>query len=396
MTARVAFLSNGHGEDAVGALLAARLLELRPELDITALPLVGAGHAYARLGLPVLGPRRELPSGGLLLHDWRLLRADLRAGFLPMTLAQLREARRLACELLVVVGDLYALSVSSLVRAEARAQVQTLVSVHHARPSGPRQRRRYFMEHLSYPERALMRRLARRVYTRDAETAAYLRARGVAGARALGNPMLDGIGGAAMPEHLAAPLRVALLPGTRRYAQEALALMLAALERLPQATGLVAWAPQAPPQPVPGWTLERDLGGPCARYRRGGQQVFVYRDRFADVLHSAQLVLGTAGTANEQAAALGKPVVTFALPPFYGEAFVLNQKRLLSEALTVAPAQPEAVASALERLWLEPERYRHAAAAGRARMGPPGGARAIAEDLLALLEGAAESGLHKD
>lgn len=390
MTARVAILSNGHGEDAVGALLAARLLELRPELTIVALPLVGAGNAYARLGLPVLGPRRELPSGGLLLHDWRLLKADLRAGFLPLTLAQLRQARRLESELLVVVGDLYALAVSGLARAGVRAQVQTLVSVHHARAGGLRQRRRFFMEHLSGLERALMRHLTRRVYARDADTAAYLRARGVRGARALGNPMLDGIKGATMAEHLTASLCVALLPGTRRYAQEALALMLAALARLPQATGLVAWAPEAPPAPVPGWALglEHDPDR-CGRYRRGGQEVFVYRNRFADVLHSAQLVLGTAGTANEQAAALGKPVVTFPLPPFYGEAFILNQQRLLSEALTVAPAQPEAIAGALERLWLEPQRYQRAAAAGRARMGPPGGARAIAADLLALLAGAA-------
>lgn len=100
------------------------------------------------------------------------------------------------------------------------------------------------------------------------------------------------------------------------------------------------------------------------------------------MLGAADLVLSTSGTASEQAAALGRPVVAFPVPPSYTGAFLANQRRLLGEALTVSSAEPAALAAALSELWRDPARYAAAAAAGRDRMGPPGGVRAIAEDIL--------------
>lgn len=382
------FLSNGYGEDAIGALLAEALRELRPGWQLQAFPLVDTGRPYERLELPILGPRRAMPSGGLLLHDWRLLRRDLQAGFLGMTLRQLHELSRLRTDLLFVIGDFYALALSAFVRGAARFHLQPLVSVHHAQPQHARQWRRYFMEHISYPERALMRHLARRVYVRDAATARALNVQGLEHVRALGNPVLDALQGRVMPEHRGAPFRVALLPGTRGYAPRALERMLRALEHLPEATALVAWAGGELPA-ASGWRFEpaaADQQGLRGIYRHRGQQAYLYEGRFADVLHTAELALGTAGTANEQAAALGRPIVAFPVPPDYSRAFLENQQRLLGPALTLAPDEPTAIAAALLELRRNPERYRQAAAAGRARMGGPGGSRAILEDMLACVE----------
>ncbi len=379
----VTFLSNGHGEDAVGALLAERFAEMRPDLKLQAFPLVDEGNAYRRLGLDVLGPGRSMPSGGLLLHDLGLLEADLRAGFLGMTGEQVTRLVRLRTDLLVVVGDVYALLLSSLVRTRLRFQVQTLVSAFHAQGE-PRGLNRYFMEHIGYPERALMRHLVRRVYARDEATANFLLAHGVRRVSALGNPMLDALGGEPLAFPRATPFRVALLPGTRGYAGQALTQMLAALAFIPEATGYIAWAGLECPGEVAGWRLEPLSGenGLRARYRRAAQSVYLFENRFADLLHTAHLVLGTAGTANEQAAALGKPVVAFPIPPFYSEAFLRNQKRLLGDALSVTAAQPEAIAAALQGLYHDPALYRRAARAGPERLGRPGGSRAIAEDIL--------------
>lgn len=379
---RVTLLSNGHGEDVVGSLLARAFLVLEPTLAVRAFPTVGTGAAYEPLGIPILGPRRALPSGGLMLHSLSAFKGDLQAGFLPMTGLQLRTLRRLRTDVLVVVGDLYALTLGNLVRTPNRFYVQTLVSSRHqpADVSHTGHLNRYFMERFSPPERLLMRRSVRHSYVRDVPTAALLQRSGLP-VSALGNPMLDAL----MPEGaLELPLPtltrpvIGLLPGTRAYQSAALGTMLTALTYLPGATGLVAWA-----GPEPGGRWERVAPD---TWRSGPH--YLLRGHFADVLHAADLVLSTAGTASEQAAALGRPVVAFPVPPSYTAAFLANQRRLLGDALTPAPAEPAALAAALRALWEDPGRYSAAAAAGRARMGPAGGSAAIAGDILSRMAAA--------
>ena len=385
----VTFLSNGHGEDASGALLAAELLRRRPNLRVSAFPTVDEGRAYEKLDIPILGPRRVMPSGGLLMHRYALFAQDLQAGFLSMTYQQVLELRRLRPDVLVVVGDLYALLLSSLVRTKARFLVQTLVSAHHFDSGRALEKlthpNRLFMERIGGPERALMRRLARHVYVRDAATAAFLQSKGLGNVSALGNPSLDALAGEAMLEHADAPLRVALLPGTRSYAPAALTMMLSALAEVPEATGLVAWAGETLPPPPSPWILVHppNSEGLTAIYVHGEQKVHVYENRFADILHTAQLVLGTSGTANEQAAALGRPVVAFPVPPLYSAAFLRNQQRLLGAALRISEPQPAAIAAALRAFSENEVAQKCAAAAGTARLGEPGGTRAIVTDVLA-------------
>ena len=379
-------LSNGYGEDAVGALLVEELLKQQPQMRVAAFPTVDRGHAYEKLNIPVLGPRRTMPSGGLLMHSRKLFVEDLKAGFFAMTLQQLNALRKLTPDALIVVGDIFALVLSSLIRTPNRFQVQTLVSAHHqGEPSG--HANRYFMERIAYPERALMRHLVRHTYVRDKATENFLRSMGVQRASALGNPMLDAVRAKPIAEHGETYPNIALLPGTRRYAPEALLTMLETLTHEPGATGLVAWAGGNLPTFPESWTaqtppLERE--GLRLILEHKGQTVFVYEGRFAEVLHSSHIALGTAGTANEQAAALGKPVVTFAVPPLYTETFLLNQKRLLADALSIAPAQPEAIAEVLRQLLQNPER---AAQAGQQRMGEAGGASRIVGDILSRLDG---------
>ncbi|HEX7021301.1 MAG TPA: hypothetical protein VF171_00490, partial [Trueperaceae bacterium] len=251
---RVTFLSNGHGEDAIGALLAREFHAQCPTLALRAFPTVDEGGAYERAGVPVLGPRRVMPSGGFLFHSAELFLADLRAGFLPMTLQQLRSLRQLDTDMLIVIGDVVALAMSALVRSPARYYVQPLVSVHHATPAAHRPNR-LFMERFTGIERALIRRLVKHTYVRDAPTATHLHALGLRQVSSLGNPML-----AAHDPHARLPelgLRrpvVGMLPGTRRHAAASLTVMLQALASWPQAHGVVAWAGgMLPPLEVAGW-----------------------------------------------------------------------------------------------------------------------------------------------
>ncbi len=388
---RVTFLSNGYGEDALGALLLDEMRERLPGALFAAFPTVDSGRAYEPLGVPILGPRQVMPSGGLLLHSSSMFWQDMRAGFLKMTSRQVGALRALETDLLVIVGDVYALALSTFVRTRARYYVQPLVSVYHQ--GGHRRDHRLnrrFMEAFTGLERSLIRRTVAHVYVRDEPTAAYLEKAGLKNVSALGNPMLDMLEPQmALELPLTSPV-VALLPGTRTYAEASLTNMLAALSRWPEAAGLVAWARGGLPQ-VEGWGLEPPKNTECVGvYVREAQRVYVLKNRFADALHAADLTLGTAGTANEQAAALGLPVVAFPVPPFYTQSFLENQKRLLSDALTLSKPEPDTLTATLKELWHDRDLYERAARAGRERMGEPGGTQAIVADILRR-EGLGES-----
>src|SRR5690606_4761374 len=61
----ILFLSNGYGEDTVGARIAQSVQALAgSRLRPVAFPIVGAGDPYRLVGIPVIGPRAHLPSGG--------------------------------------------------------------------------------------------------------------------------------------------------------------------------------------------------------------------------------------------------------------------------------------------------------------------------------------------
>lgn len=385
-------LSNGHGEDVVGARIATELLELGAVSTVEAAPIVGEGEAYRSAGIEVRIQRRNLPAGGLTMHSLPLFLADMRAGFLSLTGSQLRYLAGRRADVLVTVGDFYAQLLANLVRAPERFVVQTLVSVRHAEGGALSSPNRWFMERITIPERLLMRHRSKLVFVRDEPTALTLHEFGIGNARFVGNPVADGL-----DEPVPAALRglpgvIALLPGSRAYRNGSLRLMLGALQLLAadrEVYGALAWTGAGDPA-AEGWRFTPDDGGDGLMGRlepqpgalaAGRLRVLVYRDRFAGVLQAAVAALGTSGTAHEQAAALAKPVVTFAQPPHYTAAFLENQKRLLGPSLHIAAADEGQLAAVL-REWLDdPARAQLLGRQGRARIGAPGGSRAIAREI---------------
>lgn len=380
-------VANGHGEDVVAGRVIAALLALRPEQRVEAIPIVGEGAALATAGATLVGPRHALPSGGVTMHAWRHLRADVRAGLIGLSVRQATWLARAKPDAIFVVGDFYAELLASLTRAPRRL-LQTLVSVYHEHPGGGRAGR-YFMEGFRAPELMLMRRFDR-VYARDGATADKLRALGVPRATSLGNPMMDGLAGeplAGAPASFVGP-RVAMLPGSRAYSVRSVLVMIAALERLPGALGMVSWTLGPPPAPPPGWESDVvDTPGVVAAWRLGATRLWWVVDRFASVLRTADVAVGTAGTANEQAVGLGVPLVVFPLPPDYSEAFVANQARLLGGGVTTCAPRPEAIATALTATWRDRTARERAKQAGAERMGAPGASRALAGELVEWLDG---------
>jgi uncharacterized protein (TIGR03492 family) len=99
-------------------------------------------------------------------------------------------------------------------------------------------------------------------------------------------------------------------------------------------------------------------------------------------LHHASVVLGTAGTANEQATGLGIPVISFPTQgPQFTELFARAQKRLLGDAVWLEPAEPTRLANAVRQAHENKSLREAVAKAGLMRIGKSGAAKKIARDI---------------
>ncbi len=372
---RVLVVSNGVGED----LIATRIIESLPRADITvsAYPLVGLGAYPSHISL--LDPRRALPGGGFSLRaGLRGLGSDLRGGIVSLWLAQRRtlRAQRGAFDLVVAIGDTYCLWMAGLA-ARRVAFVSTADSVRIA-PFG-------------LLARMGLRRHARRIFARDPETAEALVAQGLPAAAA-GNVMMDLVrpAGECFDVPPDAPV-VTLLPGSHRDAPANAALLARAARAIagecPEARFLLARAAA-----VSADAIVRALAAVDGTMSRTGDVIVIGHARihlttaFADALERAAVVIGLAGTANEQAVGLGRPVVAFPGPgPQYGPAFLRAQHRLLGESLLPTPTWQEAAMAAI-RLLRDPGERERRGAVGRERMGAAGGAQRIAGALGEMIQ----------
>ncbi|MFB9994166.1 lipid-A-disaccharide synthase-related protein [Deinococcus oregonensis] len=386
-------ISNGTAEDLIGARLA-RLLRLPVRYS----PLVGEGRAYAAVpGAVRVGRVLRLPSGGFPFGSLENLRADLKAGLVGESLGQWQDAVRGArgAGVVVVVGDAYALMVGTLAARRAGIpliHVQPLLSAQYLEGlsvRGAMQELNALGANLPMPYELRLAAGAHAVFVRDAATARYYAARGVA-ARWAGSFAMDVL---AAPERdlsrwTAGKPVLALIPGSREDHRQSLPLMLLAAARLPELAALVAWPHdwEAVSLP-PGWTLDIQSETEALAVG-GGVQLPVLRGAFGAIAHAADVAIGTAGTANEQLAGLGKPVVAFATSgPQFTMGFARRQGRLLGEALSVVEANPDALAAEIRALHHDGPRRARAALAGLTRIGPAGALGVIAEEVQRAAEG---------
>ncbi len=370
---RLTVLSNGHGEDAIGARLLKELRRQEGSLSLSAFPLVGLGKSYAEAGFSLHGHRRALPGGGLTFHSLTLLEADLRAGIISHTIRQLRDLSSLRTDFLVTVGDVWAQLLSRLVkvRRHNRVSVQTLVSSHLSagRVTAPN---RIFMERITLFERVLLRG-SRRVFVRDEATASWLRANAVAQATFPGSLLLDG------PRERVAtgtPI-VVLLPGSRDWAHRPLGVMLEAARLAPGFRYSLPWTGSELSLP-PGW---RVTGGVISG---SGVSVELTSGPLEPLLRKASAAVGTSGTGNEEAAAMGLPVITFEVAGLHTASFMANQQRLLGESLLPVAGTPAAIAAQLQGVIEDEPLRERIAKAALERFGAPGGIGRMASEILRL------------
>ncbi|MFN6036091.1 MAG: hypothetical protein ACK48B_19080, partial [Dolichospermum sp.] len=87
-------LSNGHGEDIIAVRIIQALQTLSSPPDIFVLPIVGEGHAYQKINVPIIGKVQNMPSGGFVYMDSKELMRDVSGGLIQLTWNQIKSVRR--------------------------------------------------------------------------------------------------------------------------------------------------------------------------------------------------------------------------------------------------------------------------------------------------------------
>jgi uncharacterized protein (TIGR03492 family) len=369
---RVLFVSNGHGEAAIAARLAR---ELRSQAPIITDHLALVGDKRSPDGLVDVGPRRGMPSGGLVaMGNVRAFAADVRNGFFGLWIAQRRflESQGARYDRIVAVGDVYAL-IMSLFAKRPISFVGTAKSLYVA-PYGPMERRLLCK--------------ADDIFVRDTPTAVWLREHGVA-AEAPGNVIVDLLDeGESLPAP--APPMIALFPGSRASAYPDAVNLAAVARRVLHArrdhSAVLSVAPTLDVERImqllikDGWEIEKNDPLFAFRAHSGVATIHGCTGELAPLLRIATLVVGQAGTGNEAAAAAGVPVVALSASKRIGW-YRMRQGRLLGEALRVVNQDPTLASRAILEVLDSAELREHMATVGRERMGPPGGVAAIATRL---------------
>jgi uncharacterized protein (TIGR03492 family) len=386
-------LSNGHGEDLITGQIIRVLQQNQPQINIAAMPIVGSGSAYRKLGVPMIGPTQTLPSGGVFYMNPFMLLRDLWSGLLSLTWQQLRAVWQYShdCDLLLVTGDIVVVAIAHL----TSRPYMVMLCAHSSYYEG-RVELGWLLWRCLSSARCLV------VFTRDQRTATDLNQQGLAKARFVGTPVMDALvpQGKDLKLNPSWPM-IALLPGSRLpEARYNLALMLRLAIAISEGKQAQFWAALVPDMltelaaiaQVNGWQYEANHL--TYALPSGIVTIDFAVDAFADIVQQSSLVIGMTGTAIEQAVGLGKPVITIpGLGPAFTYRFAEAQMRLLGSSIQVIgdrPADAEILQQAAQQVQAtlaDPTYLETCRQNGRERMGQPGGSVAIADFLADYLAG---------
>ncbi len=393
---RVLFVSNGHGEDDIACkILDALHAQIGGAISLAAWPMVGHGKAFQNRDVEVIGPPNHLPSEGFGTVSLGLFLRDVWAGFIGTYLRQVQFARSLAgqFDLLVGVGDIVPLAVSKFSGIPI-CFTSCAKSAHYGGRDGH-----------NGLERALMRaQNCLAVFPRDHLTAERL-APAIPKVHDLGNPMMDGLAAVELPAIKGTgKVNLAVLAGSRGDATVNTQVLLDAIPRIatnaPDPTALrflFAAHPAVDFTAIAtamvgreGWQKDdwdqplTAAGWLCFLHQSGAKALLV-TTRFADILQAADLAIGMAGTANEQAIGLGIPLIALPGTGNQGEGFQKMKMAYFGPSAMACPLKPGPIAEAVAHILSDPELAAIMGQAGRDRMGSPGASEAIAKAIAAAL-----------
>jgi uncharacterized protein (TIGR03492 family) len=390
---KVLFISNGHGEDFNAVQIVKALRQQHPEVEIGAMPIVGQGNAYRNLGINIIGPTENLPSGGFFYNDRFKLLDDLRSGLLTLLWRQIQAIRNYGrdCEASLAIGDVVVMLGAYLTGKPYMVFISSSSAYYEHRMKFP-----LMTDWLLKSDRC------QQIFTRDRYTAQMLNQQGYSKAICVGLPIMDALTVTGKDLQLLPNLPlVALLPGSRlpeagTNLQLLLDLAIATTKLFPN--GIQFRAALTPNLCLPdangtiplqqyverrGWRYDPITGD--LTHDRDRIHLRCTYDAFADILHQCDLVAGMAGAAIEQAVGLGKPIIQIpSAGPQFTYTFAEAQMRLLGlsvQTIGTKPATSDTIdraAQAIQQTLADPDYLDRCVENGAERIGGAGGGDAMA------------------
>jgi len=331
---KILILSNGHGEDLSGSLIAKQFV--KNGYVVHALPIVGKGKHYIKEKIKIIGKTREFSTGGIGYNSFRGRLTEIFGGeiFYLLKRLYLTFTIKKKYDYFFVVGDI----VPVLFAWVCKKDFFTYLVAYSSHYEGKLK--------LPWPSKFfLLSQKAKKIYTRDSLTANDLTLQLKKKVSFLGNPFMDKF----FPrkkELKKAEFSIGLFPGSRfPETLDNFVLILEVLEALSDLRyfqkiefnfAIVNALPSSKIREIfqnRGWlNLEQVKEKYFLKFQYKTLEVNIYWNNFEEILFKSRCCISMAGTAAEQAIGLGKPVIQIeGKGPQFTKSFAEAQRRLLGK-----------------------------------------------------------------
>ncbi len=331
---RILLLSNGHGEDLSGSLIAKKLLSSGYSVD--ALPIVGKGSHYEKEKIKIIGKTREFSTGGIGYNSFKGRLTEIFGGEIIYLLKRLYLTYKIRKKYnyFFLVGDIVPIFFAWVCNKDFFTYLVAYSSHYEGKLKLP------------WPSKFfLLSKKAKKIYTRDLLTANDLTLQLKKKVSFFGNPFMDKFF-FKDKEFKKSEFSIGLFPGSRfpeildnfikilevleaisdfKYFQKIefnFAIVNAlSLSKIREILKNRKWL-----------YLETINEKDLVKFQYKSLKVNLYWNTFEEILMKSRCCISMAGTAAEQAIGLGKPVIQIeGKGPQFTKSFAEAQRRLLGK-----------------------------------------------------------------
>ena len=331
---RILLLSNGHGEDLSGSLIAKQLVN--SGFSVEALPIVGKGIHYEKEKIKIIGNTKEFSTGGIGYNSFKGRLNEIFGGEIIYVLKRLYLTYKIRKKYnyFFVVGDIVPVFFAWVCKKDFFTYLVAYSSHYEGKLKLP------------WPSKFfLISKKAKKIYTRDFLTANDLTFQLKKKVSFLGNPFMDKFF-FRDKDLKKSEFSIGLLPGSRfPEILENFVLILEVLEALSDLSylqkiefnfAIVNSLSSSKIREIfknRKWLyLEKINEKNLLKFEYKSLKVNLYRNNFDEILLKSRCCISMAGTAAEQAIGLGKPVIQIeGKGPQFTKSFAEAQRRLLGK-----------------------------------------------------------------
>ncbi len=331
---KILILSNGHGEDLSGSLIAKQFV--KSGYSVHALPIVGKGNHYKKEKIKIIGKTKEFSTGGIGYNSLKGRLTEIFGGEILYLLKRLYLTFKIRkkYDYFFVVGDIVPVFFAWVCKKDFFIYLVAYSSHYDGKLKLP------------WPSKFfLLSQKAKKIYTRDSLTANDLTLQLKKEVTFLGNPFMDKF----FPRDkqlTKSEFSIGLFPGSRfPEILDNFVLILEVLEELADLRyfqkiefnfAIVNALSSSKIKKIlrnRRWIyLEKIKEKNLLKFQYKSLEVNIYWNNFDKILLKSRCCISMAGTATEQAIGLGRPVIQIeGKGPQFTKTFAEAQRRLLGK-----------------------------------------------------------------